>query len=117
MDSLEEYKSFIDDAVATSRSMQSNWCLQGKYPDTAENSEINELLSTLNKKQLLVLSAMLERAKESGVHDLLALIHEKQILGNLEIYTSKSKLPVEPFGTEMHYDFISRKFGDDWPEL
>ena len=117
LSSLDEYKLLIDEAVQVSESVQSDWCSKGQYPDTPENKDINRLLSSLDFEQLQILASMITDAKVSGVHDILSLLNQKQLLNNFEMSVNGKSVPVEPFGTEMNYDFVCRRQGDDWPKF
>ena len=51
---LELYKSFIDGLVDLKDGVLSKWILEKGYPNTDENKDINELLSTLSDDQKAV---------------------------------------------------------------
>ena len=114
---LDEYKNLIDELVSSSSSVGSVWAKNGAFPDTKDNSNINAFLSDLNAQQRQILSELISEAKKSGVHDALVVLNEKQHLNGLRISINDQALPLEPFGTELQYDFISRVEGDDWPEV
>lgn len=59
---------------------------------------------------------MIQGAKESGIHDTLAYLNEQMVFGHIEITQNGVKLPVEPFDTELHFDWVARSEGDEWPE-
>jgi hypothetical protein len=117
LSSLEEYKSFIDDLVSVSHSVVADWVVDNGFPDTKENQIKNEFVKSLSPYQKEVLSTLILEAKESGVHDTLAYLSEQQCNNNLKIIKGNHQLPIEPFGTEMNYDFVARIEEDEWPSL
>jgi hypothetical protein len=117
VNSLEEYRSLIDQLVDRSESAKARWVLDGQFPATDDNESINEVLSGLTPKQKTVMASLINDAKSSGIHDTLALFSELQNLSNLKISINESELPIEPFGTELNFDYVARKSGDEWPEL
>ena len=117
MSSLEEYKSFIDDLVKVSHSVVADWVVENGFPDAKENQIKNEFVKSLTPYQKEVLSTLILEAKESGVHDTLAYLSEQQSNNDLTIIKGNQPLPVEPFGTEMNYDFVARIEEDEWPSL
>jgi hypothetical protein len=117
LNSLEEYKSFIDDLVKVSHSVVADWVVDNGFPDTEENKIKNKFVNGLTQNQKEVLSTLILEAKESGVHDTLAYLSEQQCINDLKIIKGNHQLPVEPFGTEMNYDFVARIQEDEWPSL
>ncbi len=117
MNSLDEYKSMIDELVERSGSTKAEWVKKGQFPETAANETINKVLSSLSPEQKSVIAALINDAKSSGIHDTLAYLSELQNLNDLKISINQIELPVEPFGTELNFDYIARQSGDEWPEL
>ena len=113
---LEEYKSFIDELVERKESAVSRWVTGEGFPDTPENDEKNKLLSSLSQEQKIVLANIIQEAKESGIHDTLFYINELIIAEQLILYKNDIKLPVEPFDTELNFDFVARSAGEKWPK-
>jgi hypothetical protein len=109
--SIQQYKDFIDEIVSIKDSVNSSWVGRGAYPTTKENEKRNEILQTLSDVQRKELAKIVQESKEAGIHDLLALIDQ-----NGSVIYQGNKLPKEPFGTDLNYDFIARLDGDDWPE-
>jgi len=68
LNSLDEYKSFIDDLVKVSHSVVADWVVENGLPDTKENQIKNEFVNSLTQYQKEVLSTLILEAKESGVH-------------------------------------------------
>ena len=112
---LELYKSFIDGLVGLKDGVLSKRILEKGYPNTDENKDINELLSTLSDDQKAVLVKMVTNARISGIHDALAYMNEKMDLEGLVISQDGLPFPYDSFDS-MNYDFISRCEGDEWPE-
>ena len=113
---LDQYKLFIDDMVSISDSAIAKWVVEDGFPDLPENAQKNELLKSLSKSQKEVLAEIINDAKSSGIHDVLAYVNEKQNFDEMRIIKNNLELPVEPFNTEMFYDYIARLNGDQWPE-
>lgn len=112
---VEEYKSFVDALVDLKGSAAAQWVTGKGFPDVPGNEHINQFLSSLNSQQKEVLASMLQGAKESGIHDSLTYLNDQMVLGNIEINKNGVKLPVEPFGTELYFDWVARSKGDEWP--
>ncbi|MFP3354673.1 DUF6547 family protein, partial [Pseudoalteromonas sp. SIMBA_153] len=81
----QEYKSFIDALVGIKSSIAAQWVTGKGFPDEPGNEKINQLLSSLTSQQKEVLASMLQRVKESGIHDTLAYLNEKMACGNIVI--------------------------------
>jgi hypothetical protein len=108
---VEAYKSFIDDVVEIKESVKSTWVGNGSYPDVSANKKRNEILASLSKEQRNEIAKIVQESNESGIHDLLALLNDKAT-----IEYNGVKLAKEPFGTELHFDFVARSEGDAWPK-
>ena len=112
---IEEYKSFIDALVGIKSSAAAQWVTGKGFPDVPGNEQINQLLSSLTSQQKEILASMLQGAKEAGIHDTLAYLNEQMSFGNIVIIKNGVSLPVEPFDTELHFDWVARSEGDEWP--
>ena len=62
-----------------------------------------------------VLAEMLQDEHIAGIHDTLAYINEMMDLEGLELHQDGESYPNDYFES-LHYDFISRCDGDEWPE-
>lgn len=114
--SLELYKSFIDGIVKIHKNVKSKWILaNGSYPKTEDNTKINALIAKLNDEERETLAKMLQDAKDGGIHDVLAYMNEQAQCDGLEIQKNGVKLKIDKFES-MHFDFICRINGDEWPE-
>ena len=109
-DELAAYKRFIDDVVSIKDAATSTWVARGAYPETKQNEHRNRVLSSLSASQREEIAAIVQEAKESGIHDLLALLNHE-----CTVTYQGTELPSEPFGTELNYDFVARSAGDEWP--
>ncbi|WP_228728383.1 DUF6547 family protein [Brevibacillus composti] len=116
MKNLDRYKAFIDDLVKLRPCVESVWVQENAWPRLPQNEPINQLLDVLTSEQKSILSAMLQQARDGGIHDTLAYLNERITLDGLQIVVQGSELPVEPFDTELHYDWVCRTQGDEWPD-
>ncbi|ABK49611.1 conserved hypothetical protein [Shewanella sp. ANA-3] len=113
---VEEYKSFVDALVGIKSAAAAQWVTGKGFPDVPGNEHINQFLASLTPQQKEILASMIQGAKESGIHDTLAYLNEQMVFGHIEITQNGVKLPVEPFDTELHFDWVARSEGDEWPE-
>ena len=112
---LELYKACIDGFTASSV-FASSWQSQcNGFPKTEDNKAKNELLAALTPEQKGVLAEMLQDEHIAGIHDTLAYINEMMDLEGLELHQDGESYPNDYFES-LHYDFISRCDGDEWPE-
>lgn len=112
---LELYKAFIDGLVERKDSMTALWVKGNGFPKTEDNKAKNELLAALTPEQKGVLAEMLQDEHIAGIHDTLAYINEMMDLEGLELHQDSESYPNDYFES-LHYDFISRCDGDEWPE-
>jgi hypothetical protein len=128
---LKLYKSFVDDLVGTPRnSVGASRARRGVWnPNrpSRKDSEIlrrslekdqqyNQLLRELSAGQREVLAQMLQEEHNSGVFAVLSYLADEINLGGLRLSRDGVEFPVEPFGTELYYDWTSRCDGDTWPD-
>ena len=73
------------------------------------------LFAALTPAQREVLAEILQDEHIAGIHDALAYINEMMDLDGLELYQDGESYPNDYFES-LHYDFISRCDGDEWPE-
>ena len=112
---LKLYKAFVDGLVDRKDSMTARWVKGDGFPQTDDNKAKNELLATLPPEQKGVLAEMLQDEHIAGIHDTLAYINEMMDLDGLELRQDGESIPNDYFES-LHYDFISRCDGDEWPE-
>ena len=95
------YKAFIDGLVERKDSMTALCVKGGGFPKTEDNKAKNDLLATLTPEQKDVLAEMLQDEHIAGIHT--------------ELHQDGESYPNDYFES-LHYDFISRCDGDEWPE-
>lgn len=113
---LKAYKTFIDDLVEIKPTVLKRWVQEKGWPDIEENREINSFLSKLNHKEKLILSELLQQARDEGIHDTLVYLNEQINCDDLKIFKGEVQLATEPYGTELFWDWVARSEGDEWPE-
>lgn len=112
---LELYKAFIDGLVERKDSMTA-FCVKGDgFPKTEDNKAKKDLLATLTPEQKGVLAEMLQEEYIAGIYTTLAYINKMMDLDGLELHQDGESYPNDHFES-LHYDFISRCNGDEWPE-
>ena len=115
---LDDYKKIVDDLVHAAWSPSARWVREKRrWPDGAENVRINELIDSLSDEKREVLARILEGAVQGGIHKVLAYLTDEMNLAGLRITKHGREIPVEPYGTEMYYDWVCRLNGDEWPDL
>lgn len=112
---LELYKAFIDGLAERKDSVEVNWIMGKGYPQTDDNKEINQFLGGLTSEQKAVLAEMVQQARHGGIHDTLAYINEMMDCNGLVLSQDSEIYPYDYFDS-MHYDFVCRSEGDEWPE-
>lgn len=112
---LKLYKAFIDGLVERKDSMTARWVKGDGFPQTDDNKAKNDLFAALTPAQREVLAEILQDEHIAGIHDALAYINEMMDLDGLELYQDGESYPNDYFES-LHYDFISRCDGDEWPE-
>lgn len=112
---VELYKNFIDGLVARKNGAYSKWILGKGYPDSESNKSINEFLLSLTEEQKEILAKIVQRSREGGIHDTLAYINEMVECDGLSLSQDGEFLVCDEF-VSMHFDFVCRCEGDEWPE-
>jgi hypothetical protein len=114
---LKLYKSIVDALALLGKGVYSNWVMEkGTWPDLPQNKVINVFLSKLDKNDKKVLVLLLEQARDGGIHDTLALLNDRMILEGLRFVEKGIEMPLQPFDTDLYYDWHCRKEGDPWPD-
>jgi hypothetical protein len=114
---LDDYKAFVEALVRIRPDVAARWVRERRaWPDLPENKSINAFVEKLTDAQREVLATLLQHARDSGIHDTLAYLNDEINLAGLRIVRKGRELPVEPFGTELSYDWTCRREGDPWPE-
>ena len=112
---LELYKAFIDGLVERKDSVTARWVKGDGFPQTDDNKAKNDLFAALTPAQREVLAEILQDEHIAGIHDALAYINEMMDLEGPELHQDGESYPNDYFES-LHYDFISRCDGDEWPE-
>lgn len=112
---MELYKEFIDGLVERKNSVTARWIRGGGFPQMDDNKAKNNFLAALTPEQREVLVEMIQDEHIGGIHDTLVYINEMMDLEGLELYQDGKSYPNDYFES-LHYDFISRCNGDEWPE-
>ena len=109
------HKAFIDGLVERKDSITARWVKGDGFPKTEDNKAKNELLATLTLEQKSIIAEMLQDEHIAGIHTTLAYINKMMDLDGLELHQDGESYPNDYFES-LHYDFISRCDGDEWPE-
>ena len=114
---LDDYKAFIDALVEIRPDVCARWVREKRaWPDLPANKAINAFVAKLTDAQREVLATLLLHARDGGIHDTLAYLTDEINRKGLRIVRNGRELLVEPFGTEMYYDWTCRREGDPWPK-
>lgn len=112
---LQVYQNFIDAIAKIRTGVLPQWIKNNGWPDIPENNEINSFLNKLTSEEKEVLISIVNQARDGGIHDTLAHLSEEINLSNLKLSKQDIELATEPYGTPLHWDWISRSEGDSWP--
>jgi hypothetical protein len=113
---LQEYKRFIDDLVKLRPAVLARWVKERGWPKSPENESFNKLLAELMPEQKEIVAQMVQRGRDGGIHDVLVYLTDEINLNDLRITRNGVELAVEPYGTEMYWDWVCRCEGDNWPK-
>ncbi len=114
--SLAAYQEFIDGLTHIRRSVEADWIRRKTWPKVRENQQVNKLISDLTPEQRSVMAEMIQSARDSGIHDFLASLNDEIRLRGLQLSRRNVILAIEPYGTELYWDWWSRCNGDPWPD-
>jgi hypothetical protein len=112
---LELYHEFIDDLVKIRSCVLARWVKERGWPQLPENEKINKFLAELTNEQKEILADIVQQGRDSGIHDVLVHLTDEVNLNDLRIVKKGIEVAIEPYGTEMYYDWVCRCAGDDWP--
>jgi len=115
-EALKLYKTFIDDLVELRPGVLPRWIMGDGWPKTVENEKINKVLGELTMEQKEVFALIAQSARDGGIHDVLVYLTEQINLEGFEIEKNGVKMATEPFGSEMYFDWVCRREGDEWPD-
>jgi hypothetical protein len=115
-DSVEIWKSLVDDFAKMSDGVQQEWITKkASYPATEENRPINVFLQSLSQEQLNIVAEMVAQARHGGIHDALVVFNDRIALKEGQYFEGGTLMEFQPFGSELYYDYTSRKMGEEWP--
>ena len=113
---LDDYKDFIESMVRLRPSVSARRVeTKTPWPAMPEFADINQFLATLSDSDCAVVVKLLQQSRDSGIHDVLAYLNDAINCDGLRLVRNARNLPVEPFGTELYYDWHCRCEGDPWP--
>ena len=112
---VEYYKEFIDTIVAIRDCVAVQWVKKGSGPKVSAYAATNEFIGQLSYEQKEILCKMLQEARDSGIHDVLAELEWQQECGGMKLQKNGIEIPLSPFES-MHYDYVARCAGDTWPD-
>lgn len=113
---LDYYKRIIDGLVRIRADVDARRLRErAGFPERPENEAINQMLSQASESQINVLMDLIQRARDGGIHDTLAFLGDEMKLNGLRLVQNGVELPVDPFGSELYYDWVCRCEGDTWP--
>ncbi len=117
---LEEYKQFIDDllgwpSVSVKARHVREWGTSGEKSYQV-SEDFTQLMATFTEEQRQRMADMLQTAHESGLLSVLAYLSDEINLRGLRIARNGVELAVEPYGTELYWDWTARRDGAAWPD-
>lgn len=118
-ESLELYKQFIDDLVEEREDVVARR-FREKIMMPRNSEELiaeNNLIKKLNDDDRMLVSRLLQEARDGGVHDTLRYLNDEILCNGMKISIGGVELPESPFGMTMYQDWVGRVAGDyDWPD-
>ncbi len=112
---LEDYKAFIDGLVGRRKDAYTKRILGSGFAKIDEFQEYNRLLDALTPELREILAKLVSEARVNGIHDVLSYMDEMIDCDGLFLGQNGEPFPHNHFES-MHYDFIARCDGDQWPE-
>ena len=117
MTPLDLWKSFVDSFAHLHDGSHHSWVAErGAYPDIDENKEVNALLQTLPPEQRKIIARMLIEARYGGVHDALVVLNDRMAINKGAYIEGGVQMEFQPYGSELYYDYVCRKEGEEWPD-
>jgi hypothetical protein len=113
---IDAYHDFVDALVARrecvlAKRVQTAW----RWPAESSFAKFNSLVEGLSQAQRDLLAALLQEARDGGIHDVLAEVSERANLKGFGLVQDGELLPMEPHGTEIYFDWVARCAGEAWP--
>jgi hypothetical protein len=112
---LERYRDFVDAIVRRREGVLALWIREKGWPKLPVNDGLNAFLQSLTSEEKNILVRIAREARDSGIHDVLAVIQEGMDLHKLRIVVDDVTLPNSPYGTELFWDWTARANGAPWP--
>ena len=117
MTPLDLWKSLVDSFAKLHDGAHYQWVVtDASYPRGPGNQQVNRLLAILTDEQRKILAGMLIDARRGGVHDALVTLNDRIALNSGTYSEHGVVMEFQPFGSELYYDYVSRKEGDAWPD-
>lgn len=113
---LQLYKKLLDGLVSIRTDVLGTWIRDRGWPDLPENRKFNDLLAQLTPEQREVVADIAAQARDGGIHDTLVHLHDQICIDGLRLVQNGIELPVEPFDTQLYWDWTARCLGADWPD-
>lgn len=60
------------------------------------------------------MAEIIQRARDGGIHDTLVSLNDEAAIRGLRFVRDGVELAVQPFDTEMYYDWMARVEGHAW---
>ncbi|HEY1014651.1 MAG TPA: DUF6547 family protein [Herpetosiphonaceae bacterium] len=76
----------------------------------------NALMAQLSDEQREAVAALVQQSHENGVFQTLSYLNDEMNLAGLRLVRDGVELAVEPYGTELYWDWLARKDGAAWPD-
>ena len=113
-DEVAEYKLFIDGLVKLRHCVLAQRVREGVWNSEPPPDQVkyNKLLSDLTPEQRDLIAEIIQSTRDGGIHDVLVFMTDKKY----RLWKGNIQLALEPFGTEMYFDFIARRDGRQWPD-
>lgn len=113
---VDAYHDFVDALVARRECVLAKRVRAGQlWPAESSLAAFNSLVEGLSEQQRQSVAALLQKARDGGIHDVLAEISERANLKGLGLVQDGVVVPMEPHGTEIYFDWVARCQGEAWP--
>lgn len=117
---LEEYQRFIDDLLEAPRRSTlarrvREWADPGEKPYHVPKA-FDQYMAQFTEEQRQFIGELVQTAHEDGVFAVLVYLNDEINLDGLRLSRAGVELTVEPYGTELYWDWIARRDGAAWPD-
>lgn len=117
-DPVAEHKALIDELVRRTPSIGS--CLvreEGKFRKGQDTAHLNLLVARLSPDDRERLAKMLQEERESAIFDGLVVLHERCVLGGVQMMKDGKEIPAEPFGYTMFEEYVAVLRDGNWSSM